>query len=152
MGAVEKSLPLACLFLTSFFLITNMPGRSRSIADDAENDNAYVDACVAYVDACNACNAYADALDAYSRSRKRSASKKCGKKSRSRSRKRSASKKCGKKLRSRSRKRSASKKVRQEIKKPFQEEIRVRIIDLRQKSAESKRRQKESSYGIQKSA
>merc|ERR1712212_760285 len=132
MGAVEKSLPLACLFLTSFFLITKMPGRSRSIADDAENDNAYVDAC----------DAYADALDAYNRSRKRSASKKCGKKSRSRSRKRSASKKCGKKLRSRSRKRSASKKcgkksrsrsrkrsaskkVRQEIKKPFQEEIRV---------------------------
>merc|ERR1712212_773678 len=130
MGAVEKSLPLACLFLTSFFLITKMPGRSRSIADDAENDNAYVDACVAYVDACNACNAYADALDAYNRSRKRSASKKCGKKSRSRSRKR-----------------SASKKVRQEIKKPFQEEIRVKevrkedqkpllVIDLRQKSAE----------------
>merc|ERR1712212_1216945 len=142
MGAVEKSLPLACLFLTSFFLITNMPGRSRSIADDAENDNAYVDACVAYVDALNAFDAYTDALNAYNRSRKRSASKKCGKKSRSRSRKRSASKKCGKKLRSRSRKRSASrkcgkktrsrsrkrsasKKVRQEIKKPFQEEIRV---------------------------
>merc|ERR1712168_1005686 len=87
-----------------------------------------------------------------SRSRKRSASKKCAKKLRSRSRKRSASKKCGKKSMSRSRKRSASKKCRQEIKKPFQEEIRVRIIDLRQKSAESKRRQKESSYGIQKSA
>merc|ERR1712212_1233332 len=105
MGAIEKSLPLAqCLFLTSFlnhkvelYSRLKMPGRSRSIADDEENDNN--DAGVVRV------HAYKRRCP--SKSRLKSPR---GKKSRSRSRKRAASKKGGKKSRSRSRKRSASKK------------------------------------------